>query len=146
MSAVAKLSSSSFTKFWGASFAESSHSTSGFSPQAIFNQGILSSAPGSLISTYAYFLIRCVFMLMGSLLRSISQHHYSGSFCSGNGGLLQDLMTKATIRSNLSAFAPDVAASHEKGLDYVLGETNSYSCHVSQPQGYPLMCLSCYSC
>jgi len=126
VSAVAKLSNSSFTKFWGASFAESSHSTSGFSPQAIFSEGILSSAPGSLIST-------------------ISQHHYSGSFCSGNGGLLQDLMTKATIRSNLSAFAPDVAASREKGLDYVLGETNSYSCHgapgVSNTAGAALWTL-----
>jgi hypothetical protein len=52
--------------FWGASFAESSHSTSGFSPQAIFNKGILSSSPGSRISTYVCFLtqIRCVFLLM----------------------------------------------------------------------------------
>jgi len=126
VSAAARLSSSSFTKFWGGSFAESSHSTSGFSPQAIFKEGILSSTPGSLIST-------------------ISQHHYSGSFCSGNGGLLQDLMTKATIRSNLSTFMPDIAASHEKGLDYVLGETNSYSCHgapgVSNTAGAALWTL-----
>ena len=41
-------------------------------------------------------------------------------------------MTKATIRGNLSKFIPDIAVTHEKGLDYVLGETNSYSCHVSE--------------
>ncbi|KDR78988.1 hypothetical protein GALMADRAFT_63807 [Galerina marginata CBS 339.88] len=110
VTAAAKLSSSTTTKFWGAAFAGSSHSTSGFSPQAIFNEGILSSAPGALIST-------------------ISEHRYSGSFCAGSGGLLQDLMTKSTIRSNLTQFTPDVSATRVKGLDFVLGETNSYSCH-----------------
>jgi len=59
----------------------------------------------------------------------MSQHRYSGSFCSGYGGLLQDLMTKSTIRSNLTVFSPDIAATHAQGLDYVLGETNSYACH-----------------
>lgn len=39
-------------------------------------------------------------------------------------------MTKATIRSNLSSFIPDISATRAKGLDYVLGETNSFSCHV----------------
>ena len=39
-------------------------------------------------------------------------------------------MTKSTIRSNLSAYIPDIQASHEKGLDYIFGETNSFSCHV----------------
>ncbi|KIM40526.1 glycoside hydrolase family 79 protein [Hebeloma cylindrosporum] len=112
VSAVGKLTSSSSTKFWGASFAGSSHSNAGFSPLAIFNEGIISSSPGRLIST-------------------ISQHHYSGTFCSGNGGLLQDLMTKSTIRSNLTQFNADIAASNARGLDYVLGETNSYSCHGS---------------
>jgi len=69
-------------------------------------------------------------VITGNNLIRISQHHYSGSFCSGSGGLLQDLMTKSTIRSNLTGFSPDIAATHAKGLDYVLGETNSYSCHV----------------
>lgn len=64
------------------------------------------------------------------LLISISQHRYSGSFCSGSEGLLQDLMNKATIRGNLSTFSPDIAATRQRGLDYVLGETNSYACHV----------------
>ncbi|TFY74559.1 hypothetical protein EWM64_g9455 [Hericium alpestre] len=59
----------------------------------------------------------------------ISQHHYEGSFCSGSNGLLQDLLSKAHTRGNLSAFAPDIAAAQQRGLQYVLGETNSYSCH-----------------
>ena len=60
----------------------------------------------------------------------ISQHHYSGTFCFGNGAELQDLMTKANIRSNLTPFSPDIAATRAQGLPYVLGETNSLSCHV----------------
>lgn len=60
----------------------------------------------------------------------ISQHHYSGTFCFGNGAVLQDLMTKAYIRSNLTSFSPDIAATRAQGLPYVLGETNSFSCHV----------------
>jgi len=69
VSTAVQLAASSLTQFWGGSFAGSSHSTSGFSPQAIFQEGILSSAPGSLISTYAYFLTQtyCVFMLIDSL-------------------------------------------------------------------------------
>jgi len=126
VSAAAQLSSTSSTKFWGGAFAGSSHTSTGFSPQGIFSNGILNSPAGSLIST-------------------ISQHHYSGSFCSGNGGLLSDLMEKSTIRSNLSAFTPDIAATHSQGLDYILGETNSYSCHgapgVSNTAGAALWAL-----
>ncbi|KAF9565353.1 glycoside hydrolase family 79 protein [Agrocybe pediades] len=126
VSAAAGISSSSHTKFWGASFAGSSHSTTGFSPQAIFKEGILNSNAGSFIST-------------------ISEHRYSGSFCSGSGGLLQDLMTKSTIRSNLTQFTPDITATLNNGLDYVLGETNSYSCHgapgVSNTAGAALWTL-----
>ncbi|KAF9000674.1 glycoside hydrolase family 79 protein [Cyathus striatus] len=123
---AAGVTNSSHTKFWGAGFAGSSHTNSGFSPQAIFSEGILDTAPGSLIST-------------------ISQHRYSGSFCTGSGGLLQDLMTKATIRGNLTIFTPDISASRGLGLDYVLGETNSYSCHgapgVSNTAGAALWTL-----
>lgn len=112
--------------YWGAAFAGSSHSTSGFSPQAIFNEGILSSTPGQSISM-------------------ISQHHYSGTFCFGNGAVLQDLMTKAYIRSNLTSFSPDIAATRAQGLPYVLGETNSFSCHgtpgVSNTAGAALWTL-----
>jgi hypothetical protein len=39
-------------------------------------------------------------------------------------------MEKATIRSNLTILMPDIKATHAKGLDYILGETNSYACHV----------------
>ncbi|KAJ3510881.1 hypothetical protein NLJ89_g4418 [Agrocybe chaxingu] len=126
VTAAVNLTPSSPTKLWGAGFAGSSHSTTGFSPQAIFEHGILASTPGSLVST-------------------ISQHRYSGSFCSGSAGLLQDLMTKSTIRGNLSSFTPDIAVVRAKGLDYVLGETNSYSCHgapgVSNTAGAALWTL-----
>ena len=54
-------------------------------------------------------------------------------------------MNKATIRSNLTDFMPDITATHEKKLDYVLGETNSYSCHVSEHQRRRAVGLSCYS-
>ncbi|KAJ7216001.1 glycoside hydrolase family 79 protein [Mycena pura] len=122
---TAKLSSSK-TRIWAGAFAESSHSTTGFSPQGIFANGILNSVPGAFIET-------------------ISQHHYSGSFCSGSESLLQDLMTKATIRSNLASFTSDVAAVHAQGLNYVFGETNSYSCHgapgVSNTAGAALWTL-----
>ncbi|KAJ7084186.1 ricin B lectin domain-containing protein [Mycena epipterygia] len=117
---------SSTTRIWGGAFAGSSHTTSGFSPQGIFANGILTSAPGAFIKT-------------------ISQHHYSGSFCAGSESLLQDLMTKATIRSNLSSFSPDIEAVHAQGLNYVFGETNSYSCHgapgVSNTAGAALWTL-----
>ncbi|KAG5716858.1 hypothetical protein E4T56_gene3419 [Termitomyces sp. T112] len=126
ISAAMGISSSSPTKLWGCAFAGSSHSTTGFSPQSAFQQGLLKSKAGSFIST-------------------ISQHHYSGTFCSGNGGLLQDLMTKSTIRGNLSTFTPDIVATRAQGLDYVFGETNSYSCHgapgVSNTAGAALWTL-----
>ncbi|KAL9714254.1 hypothetical protein Ac2012v2_002564 [Leucoagaricus gongylophorus] len=126
ISAAVGISPSSSTKLWGASFAGSSHTASGFSPQAIFSEGLLDNPTGGLIST-------------------ISQHHYSGSFCSGNGALLQDLMTKASIRGNLTIFAPDARAVLENGIDYVLGETNSFSCHgtpgVSNTAGAALWSL-----
>ncbi|KAF8072084.1 glycoside hydrolase family 79 protein [Lyophyllum atratum] len=110
VSSAVGISSTSHTKFWGGAFALSSHSTSGFSPQSAFSQGLTKSTAGSRIATF-------------------SQHHYSGSFCAGSGGLLQDLMTKSTIRGNLTSFKPDITATRALGLDYVLGETNSYACH-----------------
>jgi hypothetical protein len=78
-------------------------------------------------------------------MTAISQHRYSGSFCSGNGGLLQDLMTKANIRGNLTDLVPDIAAVKQQGLDYILGETNSFACHgapqVSNTAGAALWAL-----
>ncbi|KAJ7903723.1 glycoside hydrolase family 79 protein [Mycena olivaceomarginata] len=114
------------TKFLVGSFAGSSSKTTGFSPQAIYSENVLASGPGSLIAAF-------------------SEHHYSGSFCTGNGGLLSDLMTKATIRSNLTIYSNDVIATHAQGLDYILGETNSYACHgapgVSNTAGAALWAL-----
>ncbi|EIW84140.1 glycoside hydrolase family 79 protein [Coniophora puteana RWD-64-598 SS2] len=127
VSSAAGLSSSSYTKLIGGAFAGSAHNNlSGFSPQAIYNLGILESEPGSLITT-------------------ISQHQYSGSFCTGGGAVLQDLMTKEYIRGNISVFAPDINATFENGLEYILGETNSMSCHgapdVSNTAGAALWAL-----
>ncbi|KAH0584975.1 hypothetical protein H2248_008245 [Termitomyces sp. 'cryptogamus'] len=54
-------------------------------------------------------------------------------------------MTKSTIRSNLTVFAPDIQATVSQGLGYILGETNSYSCHgapgVSNTAGAALWTL-----
>ena len=38
-------------------------------------------------------------------------------------------MSKAAIRGNLTSFSADIAAVTQNGLTYVLGETNSVSCH-----------------
>ena len=38
-------------------------------------------------------------------------------------------MSKTNIRGNLTSFSADIAAVKQKGLTYVLGETNSISCH-----------------
>ncbi|KAG7092119.1 hypothetical protein E1B28_008493 [Marasmius oreades] len=111
ISAAAKISSKSHTKFLGGGFAGAG-STVNFTARAIIDLGILSSEPGSHITT-------------------ISQHLYSGSFCSGSGALLQDLMTKSTIRANLTRFTPDIAAVTSRNIEYVFGETNSFSCHGS---------------
>lgn len=98
------------TRFLGGSLAGSSHSLSGFSPQALFAQGLLTSEPGKLITTF-------------------SQHRYMGSFCQGVGGLTQELMSKVNLRGNLTQYAPDIAVVQQQGLDYIMGETNSFSCH-----------------
>ncbi|KAF9254976.1 glycoside hydrolase family 79 protein [Marasmius fiardii PR-910] len=125
VSVAAGISSQSFTKFLGGSFAGSG-GAGNFSARAIIDNGILSSQPGALIT-------------------SISQHLYSGSFCSGSGALLQDLMTKSSIRSNLTRFTPEIKAVTSRNLEYVFGETNSFSCHgapnVSNTAGAALWTL-----
>lgn len=54
-------------------------------------------------------------------------------------------MTKSTIRSNLSSFNPDISATKAQGLEFILGETNSYACHgapgVSNTAGAALWAL-----
>ena len=64
-----------------------------------------------------------------STILRISQHHYSGGTLSGGAAVLQALLDKTTIRSNLSAYIPDIAAVHARKLPYVLGETSNYAIH-----------------
>jgi len=67
------------------------------------------------------------------------------AFSLENDGLLQDLMAKSTIRSNLTIFSPDITAVRNQGLDYVLGETNNCPLHgvpgVSNVAGAALWAL-----
>ncbi|KAJ3744227.1 glycoside hydrolase family 79 protein [Lentinula detonsa] len=98
------------TRFLAGSFAGSSSNLEGFSPQAIYKLGISDSPAGEYIAAF-------------------SEHHYQGTFCSGSAGVLSDLMDKANIRGNLSQYVPDIQATNDQGFDYILGETNSYSCH-----------------
>ncbi|KAH7108203.1 hypothetical protein BKA62DRAFT_781574 [Auriculariales sp. MPI-PUGE-AT-0066] len=65
----------------------------------------------------------------GKLITAISQHRYSGSFCTGGDVILTDLMDKSYVRGNISVWKPDIEATLARGLKYWLGETNSYSCH-----------------
>jgi len=128
VSAAVPITLNSSVKFWGGAFAGSSHTTTGFSPQGLFSNGILSSTQGKEINT-------------------ISQHVYSGSGlgCGTKNQCLQDLMSKAFIRGNLSVFSPDIAATKAEGLTYILGETNSYFDHgaanVSNTAGAALWAL-----
>lgn len=61
---------------------------------------------------------------------SFSQHHYSGTVCRGDEEDLRDLVSKPNIRRGLDALRDDIAAVKSKGLEYVLGEANSFTCHV----------------
>ncbi|KAJ3829162.1 glycoside hydrolase family 79 protein [Lentinula raphanica] len=128
VSTTVPITTNTTTKFWGGAFAGSDHSSTGFSPQGLFNNGILQTAPGMLIDT-------------------ISQHVYSGSGlgCGSTDQCIQDMMTKAFIRGNLSQFIPDIAATKSHNLTYVLGETNSYfdhgSANVSNSAGAALWAL-----
>ena len=54
----------------------------------------------------------------------ISLHHSSGSFYSSDNGILQELMSKASIRANLTGLVANIAAVKQTSLTYVLGETN----------------------
>ena len=55
------------------------------------------------------------------MLRRISQHHYSGAFCDGGDFALASFMSKAFVRGNLSVHEADIAATKEKGLQFILG-------------------------
>jgi len=60
----------------------------------------------------------------GELLSTLSQHRYQGSFCQGSGGLIADLMNKNHIRGNLSNYEPDVVATNNAGLTYIMVSRN----------------------
>ncbi|KAF8313086.1 hypothetical protein DL93DRAFT_2081443 [Clavulina sp. PMI_390] len=84
-----------------------------FSPENLFATGVLNSSFSPYIKTY-------------------SQHHYQSSVCSDVSGPSAEIgtfMNKATIRSNISLFDPDIAYVKSNGLAYIFGETNSISCH-----------------
>ncbi|KAF5314543.1 hypothetical protein D9611_007010 [Ephemerocybe angulata] len=62
-------------------------------------------------------------------VKAFSQHHYSGSICKGSTKDLKSLVTKSSIRQGLDALKEDIAAAKSKGLEYILGEANSFSCY-----------------
>jgi len=94
----------------GVSFQGGAFAGQSFTPTELFNLGILNSAPGKTIST-------------------ISQHRYSAAFCNGGDFPLTSFMNKASVRSNLTLFEADIAATKQRGLRYVLGETGSIACY-----------------
>ena len=55
---------------------------------------------------------------------SISQHRYSAAFCSGGDFALSSFLSKTNVRGNLTLWKPDIAASKQRGLRYVLGYVN----------------------
>lgn len=63
---------------------------------------------------------------------SISQHRYSAAFCSGGDFALSSFLSKANVRSNLTLWKPDIAASKQHGLRYVLGYLSTYYFTESQ--------------
>jgi len=91
----------------GLAFGNSDHGAGNFSPQQAYDDGILSTTAGKLITV-------------------VSQHHYSGGCCTA---LVADLMSKAFVRGNVSAFVPDIQATVSRGHKFIFGETNSYFNH-----------------
>ncbi|KAF8313085.1 hypothetical protein DL93DRAFT_2156373 [Clavulina sp. PMI_390] len=103
------------TKIWfgGMDISSNIAKWAPFSPQNLFATGVLNSSYSKYIDTY-------------------SQHHYQSSVCStanGPAAAIGTFMNKATIRSNISEFDPDIAYVKSNGLAYIFGETNSISCH-----------------
>ncbi|KAJ2926979.1 hypothetical protein H1R20_g10116, partial [Candolleomyces eurysporus] len=96
--------------FWTASISALGPRTESWTGKYLVNNGLL---PGNIAAN----------------IKTFSQHHYSGTACKGNAKDLQTLMTKSQIREGLKAFEADIEAAKSKGIDYVLGEANSFSCH-----------------
>ncbi|KAK7692975.1 hypothetical protein QCA50_004616 [Cerrena zonata] len=93
----------------GVTFQGAAFGTPQFNPREIFALGILDSAPGKLITT-------------------ISQHRYSITTGSADA-TLSSFLNKANVRSNLTLWQPDIAATKQRGLRYVIGETGSVAFH-----------------
>ncbi|KAJ9114075.1 hypothetical protein QFC22_005895 [Naganishia vaughanmartiniae] len=69
----------------------------------------------------------------GALVKSFSVHNYFGRH---TGDPVTEpksgqLMGRSTIRGNVTRFAAQVPQAEAAGIDYVLGETNSFSSHGS---------------
>ncbi|KAF6757178.1 hypothetical protein DFP72DRAFT_248807 [Ephemerocybe angulata] len=113
--------------YWGASLSvNSSHDPTGWTPEALFGQGLLDSPAGKRLKT-------------------VSQHHYSIDGCAEGPTDILNLMKKANVRKSLEPFKSSLKATQEKGLEYVLGEVGSVSCHgatgVSDTAGAALWAL-----
>ncbi|KAF5380722.1 hypothetical protein D9757_007094 [Collybiopsis confluens] len=114
ISATVPINDDSTVKFWGGAFAGSAtHNASGFAPQGLFGNGVQNSAAGQQIKTYA-----AHFYNMGG-----------GANCGSISSCIQGLMSKTSIRGNLTQWIPDIAFVKSLGLDYVFGESNSYTGH-----------------
>jgi hypothetical protein len=61
--------------------------------------------------------------------KQFSMHTYSGAFAEGMPVHVGSLMSKRSVRANLTIKAADVAATHAEGLEYTLSEGNSYGNH-----------------
>ena len=105
----------------GAAFASQQ-----FTPREIFDLGILDSAPGKAISQYVHALVLSLQESDAHVLHRISQHQYSAAFCNGGDFPLTSFMSKSAVRGNLTIFQDDIAATHARGLTYVLGYIRCY--------------------
>ncbi|KAH6917931.1 hypothetical protein BKA70DRAFT_1456021 [Coprinopsis sp. MPI-PUGE-AT-0042] len=97
-------------KLWAASLSPSSPSN-GWSPRGCFQDGLLEKTNA------------------GPAVNAISQHHYHGGRACPRAPSLGDFMSKSMIRTNISVFADDAAATKSHDREYILGETGSFACH-----------------
>ncbi|RXW18138.1 hypothetical protein EST38_g7719 [Candolleomyces aberdarensis] len=86
-------------KLWGGSLSRSSHDLTGWSPQALLDQGLLNSTAGERIST-------------------ISQHRYDSKPCESVLRELQELPSKSSVRNSLDAFKFDIYISRQHDLEH----------------------------
>ncbi|EAU89212.2 hypothetical protein CC1G_03477 [Coprinopsis cinerea okayama7 len=98
-------------KYWAGSLSASSReSDAGFSPHALFKEGLLTKTKA------------------GTAITTVSQHHYSGGSNCASSATLQDFVGKSQVRSSLSVLSTDISVTRANKLEYVLGETGILSC------------------